>query len=93
MTAHAMQGDKERCLAAGMDGYLSKPINVKEFLAVVQAVLERRGRFPKRPLLSTTDRRLGQEGRRPENHQEAFHQIVAICLPSTPQCQSEILGE
>jgi CheY-like chemotaxis protein len=40
MTAHAMQGDEERCLAAGMDGYVSKPMNGKELLAVINSVLE-----------------------------------------------------
>jgi CheY-like chemotaxis protein len=39
MTAYAMQGDQERWLAAGMGGYVLKPINVRELFAVVQTVL------------------------------------------------------
>ena len=36
MTAHAMKGDKERCLQAGMDGYISKPFQARELLQVVE---------------------------------------------------------
>jgi PAS domain S-box-containing protein len=36
MTAHAMKGDKERCLEAGMDDYLSKPLNPKEVMATIE---------------------------------------------------------
>jgi signal transduction histidine kinase/ActR/RegA family two-component response regulator len=36
MTAHAMQGDRERCIAAGMDNYISKPLNVPELIELLE---------------------------------------------------------
>jgi PAS domain S-box-containing protein len=39
MTAHAMKGDEQRCLAAGMDAYVSKPFHVEEVFAAIDRVL------------------------------------------------------
>jgi two-component system sensor histidine kinase/response regulator len=46
VTAHAMKGDKERCLEAGMDGYISKPIRRSELEETITSVFDKRDSWP-----------------------------------------------
>jgi CheY-like chemotaxis protein len=46
VTAHTMGGERERCIEAGMDGYLSKPVSDKELTAILESVLAERQLAP-----------------------------------------------
>jgi CheY-like chemotaxis protein len=41
LTAHALKGDKERCISAGMDDYLSKPIRAIELVSMIESLVEK----------------------------------------------------
>lgn len=43
LTAHAMEGDREKILEAGCDGYIAKPINTRTFIDEIEAIVAKKG--------------------------------------------------
>jgi signal transduction histidine kinase/DNA-binding response OmpR family regulator len=74
MTAHAMPGDQERCLEAGMDAYLAKPIHAQELIELVE-------RMAARSVSGGGPRRARPTRGRPEDTEEK----AAAALQSRPE--------
>jgi PAS domain S-box-containing protein len=93
VTAHAMKGDKDSCLEAGMDAYLSKPLRAHELLGAIQLLVgaeplgaaEAAGSSPKP---ATFD--LGDALARVEGDKELLAELIDICLDEAPRMMDDI---
>jgi signal transduction histidine kinase/DNA-binding response OmpR family regulator/HPt (histidine-containing phosphotransfer) domain-containing protein len=62
LTAHAMKADREKCLASGMDDYLSKPVDEEDLARIVQRWAQKLPLSPVTHSLEATDSELAQSG-------------------------------
>jgi PAS domain S-box-containing protein len=90
MTAHAMKGDREECLAAGMDGYVAKPIRRRELQQVIDEVLgqkaagapeQPKGPAP-RPILDAINWEHAEQTT--EGDPELLRQILSAVIETSP---------
>jgi PAS domain S-box-containing protein len=92
VTAHARKEDREKCLAWGMDDYVSKPINPMELRAVLDRTLTAaRTISPAAPLVDSTDvLNLSAAMTQIEGNSELFGEIARMFLAQYPKLLAEI---
>ena len=97
MTAHAMKGDRERCLEAGMDGYIPKPIRAKDLYKAVESMAVGKPQDPDiEPLeKEAIDRAclLEQIGGSPETLKVVVELFIVECPKMMKHIQSAIIDK
>jgi two-component system, sensor histidine kinase and response regulator len=92
MTAHAMRGDKERCIAGGMDGYISKPIQPAALFAEIGRCLgeEGKGQMANSSVHSSEDFDRASLLERLEGDRELLLEMVDLFRQDAPQLLSAL---
>jgi HPt (histidine-containing phosphotransfer) domain-containing protein len=85
MTAHAMAGDRERCLESGMDDYISKPLNAEKLFQLLESLTP--GSPADAPVADLT-RALGLVG----GDEQLLHELIAVFLNDARDMLHDIEG-
>jgi CheY-like chemotaxis protein len=101
MTAHAMQGDRQRCLESGMDGYVSKPVRAHELFEAIDAVVNRsstnggpNGTAIAEPAAAAAPS-LDWDAAvaRLRGDEDLLRELAGLFLEECPKCRAEIAGD
>ncbi|HYK88629.1 MAG TPA: response regulator, partial [Acidobacteriota bacterium] len=82
MTAHAMKGDREKCLTAGMDDYISKPVRAKEFREIIESLVSASCGGPSPPAALSDE----------HSNVELATDAIIMRMGGNPQLLSELVG-